>query len=99
VQQGPPPRISRSATPLRARQEPPPLRSKRLRRTPPGVGSSDAQVLELANASWAAAFEAGDDAGDEEEAMVCNTLERGLAWAHRVFDELILLATSVSFLV
>jgi hypothetical protein len=44
-----------------------------------------------------AAFEVGDDTEDDEEAATCNTLERGLAWERRVFGELILLATSVSF--
>jgi hypothetical protein len=43
------------------------------------------------------AFEAGDDTEDNEEVAARNTLERGLAWARRSFDELILLVTSVSF--
>jgi hypothetical protein len=30
--------------------------------------------------------------------VACNTLERGLVWAHRAFDELILPVTSVSLL-
>jgi hypothetical protein len=46
---------------------------------------------------WAAAFEVGDDTEDDEEAAACNTLERRLVWARRVFDELILPATSVTF--
>jgi hypothetical protein len=29
---------------------------------------------------------------------VCDTLERGLTWVHRAFDELILPAVSVRFL-
>jgi hypothetical protein len=45
---------------------------------PRGVGGNEAQVLELARAPWAAAFEVGDDAEDDEEAASCNTLERGL---------------------
>jgi hypothetical protein len=55
-----------------------------------GTGSGDAQSLELACTSWAAAFESGDDAEDDKEVAMHNTLERGLAWARRVFDELIL---------
>jgi hypothetical protein len=62
-----------------------------------GIGDGEAQVLELACAPWAAAFEAGDDAEDDEEAAACKTLERGLAWVRRSFDELIIPATSVSF--
>jgi hypothetical protein len=46
----------------------------------------------------AASFKAGDDTEDDEEVAACNTLERGLEWAHRAFDELILPTTSVSFL-
>jgi hypothetical protein len=63
-----------------------------------GATSGVAQALELACNPLAAAFEASDDAEDDEEAAVCNTLERGLAWARCAFDELILPATSVSFL-
>jgi hypothetical protein len=66
---------------------------------PQGTVSGEAHVLELACAPWAATFEAGDDTEDDEEAAVCNTLEHGLAWARRAFDELILPMTSVSFLV
>jgi hypothetical protein len=61
-------------------------------------GGSDAQVLEVAHTSWAAAFEVGDDTEDDKEVAACNTLERGLAWARRAFDELILPAMLVSFL-
>jgi hypothetical protein len=39
-----------------------------------------------------------DDTEDDEEVAARNTLERGLEWAHRAFNELILPATSVSFL-
>jgi hypothetical protein len=60
---------------------------------PQGATSGEAQTLELACTPWAAASEHGDD----EEVAACNTLERGLNWARRAFDELILLATSVSF--
>jgi hypothetical protein len=63
-----------------------------------GVGNGKAQVLELACAPWAATFEAGDDVEYEEEVAMCNTLERGLVWVHHAFGEMILPATSVSFL-
>jgi hypothetical protein len=64
---------------------------------PRDVGGRDARALELARTPWTAAFEVGDDVEDDEEAVACNTLERGLAWACRAFDELILPTTSVSF--
>jgi hypothetical protein len=63
-----------------------------------GAASSEARALELTCTPWAAAFEAGDDAEDDEEVAVCNTIECGLEWAHHAFDELILPSTSVSFL-
>jgi hypothetical protein len=62
-----------------------------------GAASGGVQALELACTSWAATFEAGDDTEDDEEVAACNTLERGLEWACRAFDELILPSTSVSF--
>jgi hypothetical protein len=55
-------------------------------------------ILDLTYVPWAAAFEAGDDTEGDEESATCNTLERGLTWACYAFDELILLATSVSSL-
>jgi hypothetical protein len=62
-----------------------------------GAASGEAQTLELACTPWAAAFESGDDAEDDEEVTACSTLERGLEWVRRAFDKLILPATSVSF--
>jgi hypothetical protein len=64
-----------------------------------GVASGEVQSLELACNSWAATSGSGDDVEDGEEAAVRNTLERWLNWVHHAFDELILPATSVSFLV
>jgi hypothetical protein len=64
-----------------------------------GVAGNEARTLELARASWAASSGLGADSEDDEEAEAHNTLERGMIWAHRGFDELILPATSVSFLV
>jgi hypothetical protein len=55
-----------------------------------GVASGEARALELACTPWAAAFEAGDDAEDDEEVAACNTLERGLEWARHAFHRLIL---------
>jgi hypothetical protein len=65
---------------------------------PQDVGGGDGRVLDLARVPWMVTFEVGDDIEDDEEAAACNTLERGLVWARRAFDELILPATSVSFL-
>jgi hypothetical protein len=64
-----------------------------------GATSGEAQALELARTPWAAAFKVGNDAEEDEKAAACNTLEHGLEWVRRAFDELILPATSVSFLV
>jgi hypothetical protein len=66
---------------------------------PQGVGSGEAQTLELARVPWVTDFKVGDDAKDDEEAAACNILERGLAWARRAFDDSVLPVTSVSFLV
>lgn len=57
-----------------------------------------AQILDLAQVPWAATFEVGDDAEEDEESAARHTLERGLMLVHRSFDKLILSATSVSFL-
>jgi hypothetical protein len=64
-----------------------------------GVVGGKAQTLELACTSWAATSGLGVDSEDDEEVAARNTLERGLTWARHAFDELILPATSVSFLV
>jgi hypothetical protein len=64
-----------------------------------GAMSGEAQALELTRTPWAAAFEVGDDVKEDEEATACNTVEHGLEWVRRAFDELILPATLVSFLV
>jgi hypothetical protein len=57
-----------------------------------------AQTLELVCTSWAANSRLDVDSKDDEEAAARNTQERGMTWARRAFDELILPATSVSFL-
>jgi hypothetical protein len=59
----------------------------------------EARTLELPCASWAASSGLGVNSEDDEEAAACNTLERGMTWTRRAFDEPILPATSVSFLV
>jgi hypothetical protein len=64
-----------------------------------GAAGGEAQTLDLACALWAATYESGNDAEDDEEVTTRNTLERKLNWARRAFDELILPATSVSLLV
>jgi hypothetical protein len=64
-----------------------------------GAASGEARALELACTSWAATSGSGNDTEDDEEVATCNTLECGLDWARCAFDELILPATLVSFLV
>jgi hypothetical protein len=58
----------------------------------------DARISDLAHFSWVAAFEVSADAAEDEESAACPSLERGLLWAHRAFDELILPETTVSSL-
>jgi hypothetical protein len=55
-----------------------------------GAVGGEAQTLELACTSWAASSGLDVDSEDNEEAAVCNTLERRMTWARRAFDELIL---------
>jgi hypothetical protein len=64
-----------------------------------GAAGGEAQALELACTSWAATSGSGDVSENDEEVVARNTLERGLNWACRAFDEIILPATLVSFLV
>jgi hypothetical protein len=64
-----------------------------------GAVGGGAQSLELACAPWAATSDLGVDSEDDEEVAARNTLERGLTWVRRALDELILPATSISFLV
>jgi hypothetical protein len=59
----------------------------------------EARTLELACSSWAATTELDADSEDNEEAAARHSLERGMTWVRRAFDELILPATLVSFLV
>jgi hypothetical protein len=58
-----------------------------------GVVGGGTQSLELVSSGL------GVDSEDDKEVVTRNTLERGLTWARRAFDKLILPATSVSFLV
>jgi hypothetical protein len=64
-----------------------------------GAASGEVRGLELACTPWATVFGSGDDSEDDEEVAARNTLERGMNWACRAFDELNLPATSVSSLV
>jgi hypothetical protein len=64
-----------------------------------GAAGGDARTLELACSSWATATGLDADSEDDEEAAARHTLERGMTWARRAFDELILPATLVSFFV
>jgi hypothetical protein len=78
-------------------------RSKRSRRRRARLccraSSGEAQDLELACTSWAATPGSGDDTKNDKEVAARNTLERELNWARRAFNELILPATLISFLV
>jgi hypothetical protein len=64
-----------------------------------GAAGGEAQTLDLACASWATTSELDANSEDDEEVAARHTLERGMTWACRAFDELILPTTSVSFLV
>jgi hypothetical protein len=64
-----------------------------------GAAGGKARTLDLACASWAATSGHDANSEDDEEVVARHTLERGMTWARRAFDELILPATSVSFLV
>jgi hypothetical protein len=63
-----------------------------------GAAGGETRTLELACTSWVATS-GHADSEDEEEAATCHTLECGMTWARRAFDELILPTTSVSYLV
>jgi hypothetical protein len=63
------------------------------------AAGGEARTLELARTSWAATSGLDVDSEEDEEVAACHTLECGMTWAHRAFDELILPTTSVSFLV
>jgi hypothetical protein len=63
------------------------------------TAGDEAWTFELACTSWAATSGLDADSEDDEEATTRHTLECGMTWARRAFDELILPATSVSFLV
>jgi hypothetical protein len=64
-----------------------------------GTVGGEARTLELACTSWAATSGLDADSEGDEEAVMRHTLEHGMTWACRTFDELILPATSVSSLV
>jgi hypothetical protein len=64
-----------------------------------GATGGDARTLELTCFSWATTTGLDADSEDDEEAAARHTSERGMTWARRAFDELILPATLVSFLV
>jgi hypothetical protein len=58
-----------------------------------GAAGGDARTLELACSSWATTTRLDTDTQDDEEAATRHTLECGMTWARRAFDELILLVT------
>jgi hypothetical protein len=55
-----------------------------------------AWILDLVRSSWTGIREAELHADEDKEAATCHLLERGLGWAQRAFDKLILPATTVS---
>jgi hypothetical protein len=63
-----------------------------------GAVRGETRTLELACTSWAVTSGLDANSEDDEKAAARHTLEHGMTWAHRAFDELILPATSVSFL-
>jgi hypothetical protein len=66
---------------------------------PQGATGGEAQTLELVCTSWAATSGLDANFEDDEEATTCHTLEHEMTWASWAFDELVLPATLVSFLV
>jgi hypothetical protein len=59
----------------------------------PGPPPQRSRWLELACSSWATTTGLDTDSEDDEEATTHHTLERGMTWARRAFDKLILPAT------
>jgi hypothetical protein len=55
-----------------------------------------AWISDLAPSMWTIAFEADTFSDEDEETAACRSLERGLLWARRAFDEHILPVTTVS---
>jgi hypothetical protein len=64
-----------------------------------GAVGGETRTLALTCTSWAATSGLDADSEGDEEAATRHTLERGMTWVRRAFDELILPATSVSPLV
>jgi hypothetical protein len=64
-----------------------------------GAVGGEARSLELACTLWAATSRIDADSEGDEEVAAHHTLERGMTWARRAFDELILSAISVSSVV
>jgi hypothetical protein len=64
----------------------------------PELEEGGARISDLARFSWAATFEADASIDNDEECAAHRSLERGLLWARRAFDELILPTTMVSIL-
>jgi hypothetical protein len=61
-----------------------------------GAASGEVRGLKLSCTPWATVFGSGDDSEDDEEVLAHHTLEQGINWARRAFDELILPTTLVS---
>jgi hypothetical protein len=56
----------------------------------------DARITDIMRSTCASTYEADVSDDEGEKAAGCRRLERGLGWARRVFDELILPVTTVS---
>lgn len=64
----------------------------------PDLEEGDARISDLSCFSWVATFEVDASVDEDEESAARRSLEHGLLWARRAFDELILPTTSVSLL-
>lgn len=64
----------------------------------PSSGSTegDTQITDLVRSTWAGTRETDALEDEDEEVTTSHSLERGLGWVQRAFDEIILPTTSVS---
>jgi hypothetical protein len=62
----------------------------------PELAEDDARITDIMRSTCAAAYEVDALDDEAEEDVTCSHLEQGLRWARCVFDELILLVTTVN---
>jgi hypothetical protein len=62
----------------------------------PEAAEGNMWITDFVHSTWSAACEADAPDDEDEEAVTYHRLERGLGWAHRAFNEIILPATMVS---